>query len=220
MIRTLSWKESRELLPLVALTLAVQAAVFFLPSGLPFLGQSYGTAEEGIVPFVERGPIDWMLMLGGIAASAIGLWQTLWESGRGTFLFLLHRPAPRSALFRVKLAVGLIATLLVAGLPLAIYTLWAATPGTHASPFYWSMTVWAWLVWIRLPVIYLGAFLSGLRPGRWFGSRAFPLFAALAAIFLIAALEQFPLIAVAATLTVEACFLAIIYYVAASRDYS
>jgi hypothetical protein len=161
-----------------------------------------------------------MLYLSGFAALTLGFWQTLWESGRGTFLFLLHRPVPRSSVFTIKLAVGLAATLLVSGLPILLYALWAAVPGTHASPFYWSMTTWAWLLWFRLPIIYLGAFLSGLREGNWFGSRALPLLVALLATVAIAALESFPMLSLLATLLIEAWFVVVIYRVAATRDYS
>ncbi len=36
------------------------------------------------------------------------------------------------------------------------------------------MTDMAWLVWTVLPVVYLGAFLTGLLPARWLGTRALP----------------------------------------------
>ena len=43
-----------------------------------------------------------------------------------------------------------------------------------ASPFRWSWTLPTWMViGIMLPV-YVGAFPSGLRPARWFGTRLFP----------------------------------------------
>jgi hypothetical protein len=218
MLKTLTWKESRELAPLVVLALAAQGLMFLAPGRLEFFFR-WGESHD-VVPFVARSLVNWMLYLAGFAALALGLWQTLWESGRGTFLFLLHRPVPRASLFIVKLAVGIAATLIASGLPILTYALWAALPGTHASPFYWSMTTWAWLIWFRLPVIYLGAFLSGIRPGRWFGSRAFPLLAALLATLFIGALELFPLISVVVTVVVEAWFLLVIYRVAATRDYS
>jgi hypothetical protein len=56
--------------------------------------------------------------------------------------------------------------------------MWAATPGTHASPFEWSMTMPVWGAWFGMLTIYLGAFLSGLRPGAWVGTRLAPLAAA------------------------------------------
>ena len=37
------------------------------------------------------------------------------------------------------------------------------------------MTGPAFRAWGVLPLVYLGAFASGLRPARWFGTRLFPL---------------------------------------------
>jgi hypothetical protein len=37
------------------------------------------------------------------------------------------------------------------------------------------MTGPALQIWLLLPVAYLGAFASGIRPARWFGSRLLPL---------------------------------------------
>ena len=60
-------------------------------------------------------------------------------------------------------------------LPIVAYAAWAATPGTHPGPFEWMMTGGAFRTWLLLPLVYLGAFASGIRPGRWFGSRLLPL---------------------------------------------
>ena len=60
-------------------------------------------------------------------------------------------------------------------LPILIYATWAAMPGTHAGPFEWSMTGPAFRIWLLMPLAYLGAFASGIRPARWFGSRLLPL---------------------------------------------
>lgn len=217
MLTTLVWKEARELAPLVALALLVQGLLSFAAIGLTF---GPFVQESGSIPFVDHWLADLFLFLGGIAAIAIGFWQSLWESGRGTFQFLLHRPVARGSVFTVKLAVGIGLVWLISGLPIVIYALWAALPDTHASPFFWSMTTWAWVLWFRLPVIYLGAFLSGLRPGRWFGSRAFPLAAAVFGVFVLMLLDGRPVACLLVALAVAACFLLVIYRVAQVRDYS
>ncbi len=217
MLKTLTWKEARELLPLVALALVAQGLLLVAASGLSIVPV---VTSNRVIPFVDHSLGNMLLYVGGIAGLAIGLWQTLWESGRGTFQFLLHRPVERASVFTVKLAVGIAMTLLISGLPILAYALWAALPGTHASPFFWSMTTWAWLTWFRLPVVYLGAFLSGLRPGRWFGSRALPLGAAVLAYLALIATVQWPWASLLTTLAVEACFVLVIYRVAATRDYS
>jgi len=62
-------------------------------------------------------------------------------------------------------------------LPILVYAAWAAAPRTHPGPFEWSMTGPAFRTWLVAPVVYLGAFTSGIRPARWFGSRLLPLVA-------------------------------------------
>jgi hypothetical protein len=37
------------------------------------------------------------------------------------------------------------------------------------------MTAFAWRLCFLMPLLYLGAFLSGLRPARWHGTRFVPL---------------------------------------------
>jgi hypothetical protein len=110
--------------------------------------------------------------------------------------------------------------MLISGLPILIYALWAASPGTHASPFFWSMTTGIWMFWSRLPLIYLGAFLSGLRPGRWMGSRGLPLAASLLAFLTVFAFGTWPWTTLFVGLLMEAWFVLTIFFVAASRDFS
>ena len=72
-----------------------------------------------------------------------------------------------------------------ASMPIVLYGAWAAVPGHHASPFEWSMTGPAWRLTILMPLLYLGAFLSGLRPARWFGTRLLPLVASVLCLALL-----------------------------------
>lgn len=216
MLKMLVWKESRELLPLVVLAFVGQG-LYLLSTRVSYFG-TYN--DQGVIPFIDDWLPTWMLVIGSVAAVGLGFWQISAELSRGTFLFLLHRPVDRTAIFTIKLLVGIGLTLLIAGLPLLGYSWWAASPGTHASPFFWSMTTGMWLGWFGVPLFYLGAFLSGLRPGRWLGSRAFPLGASLLAFVMVFALGFWPVIALVATLLLEACFLLCICFVAATRDFS
>ena len=96
-------------------------------------------------------------------------------ASQGTALYLLHLPLPRHTLFMTKLATGIGILLLCTLLPILLYGTWAAWPGTHPGPFEWSMTGPAFQIWLLMPLAYLGAFASGIRPARWFGSRLLPL---------------------------------------------
>ncbi len=216
MLKTLIWKEVRELLPLVLLALLVQ---FYLVCTA--IGMRLGplSPEPIAIPFISDSFTYWLFIVAGVVAAILGLWQTWWESSRGTFQFLLHRPAKREAMFGAKLLVGVAVWLAIAVLPVLCYALWAAAPGTHASPFEWSMTAWAWLLCAKMPLVYLGAFLSGLRPARWFGSRFFPLAASLV-VLAILQLAPWPLAALLACLALEASYVLVILHVAATRDYS
>ena len=175
------------------------------------------------IPFATDSVSHLFFIVAGTAAVALGLWQTMLESSRGTFQVLLHGPVRRGAIFGAKLAVGIAVCLLVTCLPLLFYALWAATPGKHASPFHWSMTSWAWELCLQLPLLYLGAFLSGLRPARLLGSRFFPLAASLLALLameIVAVGLGLPLVAMIPGLLLETVFVMVILYVAATRDYS
>ncbi|MEO2049664.1 MAG: hypothetical protein ABGX16_24155 [Pirellulales bacterium] len=118
----------------------------------------------------------------------MGQKQTTRELSQGTYYFLLQRPMPRNHIFLMKLAVGATLLLSATGAMIFFYAWWAATPGNHASPFEWSMTVPAWRMWLSMLLIYLGAFLTGIRPGRWFGSRLVPLVTSGLVLFLAIAL--------------------------------
>jgi hypothetical protein len=215
MLKALGWKETRELMPLVALTWGATLLLF-----LAVARSVRAVAEIGTIPFISSSLPSTLLIIGAVFGMAVGYWQTLSESGRGTFLFLLHRPIERRQVFDLKLLIGILLTLLVAGLPLLSYTLWAASPGTHASPFFWAMSTWAWLRWLRLPLFYLGAFLSGLREARWWGSRSLPLLAAFVFYLAPISIEAWPVIVGAVSLALMGCYVIVIRNVAATRDYS
>jgi hypothetical protein len=157
-----------------------------------------------------------MLAIG--LGALLGLKQSAWELWQGTYYFLLHRPAGRRQLFGTKLVVGVSLLLGVTGLLILLYALWAAAPGHHASPFFWSMTGGAWQQWLAALLIYLGAFLSGIRPGRWYGSRLLPLASGIALAMMVA---YFPWwwIGLAIEAVGVSIYLAAIFLYVETRDY-
>lgn len=177
-------KELRECSLYAALALLVQihflGAAMDLPliplltdgrgSEIPFLSVYYGSNTES--NFCATAVI---------AAIVLGLHQSIWESWRQTSLFLLHRPMPRQQLLYGKMLAGVSLILAVTALPLLVYSLWASAPGTHASPFFWGMTEGWWRTIGAAVVCYLGAFLTGIRPAYWIGSRTWPLVTAVVA---------------------------------------
>ncbi len=81
------------------------------------------------------------------------------------------------------------------------------------------MTWPVFLVWLIIPLAYLGAFASGIRPARWFGSRLLPLFAVVPAGSIVAALAQWWLIALPLLLLVAGVFVSEILWEVETRDF-
>ena len=171
MWKTLAIKELRETAGIALIGLL---AGFYVLGGLTGLPLPPINAQY-LIPFVSPGSIFPFLLIGVALAVALGLWQTVGELFHNTFLFLLHRPARREMMLAVKLLSGLIWFVLGMAIPVFLYAWWAATPGNHASPFEWAMTLPVLKTMAVLTVVYLSAFLSGLRPGSWFGTRLLPL---------------------------------------------
>ena len=126
---------------------------------------------------------------------------------------------PRSQIFLVKLAAGGLILLGTSALPLLIYCLWAATPGTHASPFFWSMTEPWWRSVVIAFACYLGAFLTGIRPANWLGSRTWPLLAVVAMGLGLTLVPVWIPVVYAASAALVACLVVSILNTARHREY-
>jgi hypothetical protein len=219
-MRAVAFKELREVAGIAAVALAGYLALVVSLTGAKVFqwmpGMPHGM--DG-VPFSGGQFTGFFTWVSLVFAVALGFRQSAWESARGTFLFLLHRPVSRRAIFLIKLAVGSGTLLLCASLPILLYAWWAALPGHHPSPFAWSMANPAWLLTFLMPLIYLGAFLSGLRPARWFGTRLLPLAGSMGFVVLLDNLPWwsigFPLAVVLYGLLV-----ANIGYVVRARDFA
>jgi hypothetical protein len=172
------------------------------------------------VPFAGGGFADFFALVSFAFALALGFRQSAWESARGTYLFLLHRPLGRGRIFLTKLAVGAGVLLACGGVPVVVYAAWAALPGHHAGPFAWSMTGPVWRLLFLMPLVYLGAFLSGLRPARWYGTRLLPLAAAVLLLVALSAMPHWWRLGLPAALVLAGLLVANICYVARVRDYA
>jgi hypothetical protein len=138
----------------------------------------FNTGGPLSVPFLDGNFMMYFCVVSLVFAVALGLAQTMLESRRGTWLFLLHRPMSRRRILAVKLAVGGGMYLVCGSIGIIAFGIWAEIPGNHASPFQWWMTVDAWKAWAVIAILYPAAFFTGTRPARWFGTRLLPLFAA------------------------------------------
>lgn len=219
-MRALALKELREVFGIAAVALgcylalavsAMGALVFVWVPGLP-----RGSED---VPFTGdfNGVFEFLSILFSVA---LGFRQSAWESSRGTYLFLLHRPLRRNTVFLTKLAVGSGVLVFCGSVPIVVYAAWAAVPGHHAGPFEWSMTAAVWHFLFLTPLVYLGAFLSGLRPARWFGTRLLPLAASLGLLVLVNALPWWWYLSLPEALVLYAALAANVCFVARVRDYA
>ena len=190
MTSTLAYKELRENVWIAALGLAAMLLVALGAMGYAPLPGILGTARQpGQIPFTSDGfSYQFGLVACGLAL-ALGFRQSLGDFLGDAQLFVLQRPVNRGRVYGTKLVVGLTMYLVCGALPIALYAAWAATPGTHPSPFAWSMTGGAWTAWLAMTAVYLGALLSGIRPAAWLGTRLAPL----AAAGLLAGLLALPL---------------------------
>jgi hypothetical protein len=125
----------------------------------------------------------------------------------------------RSAIILSKLLAGAGLLLACTVLPILIYGAWAAMPATHPSPFEWSMTAPAVHMWLVMPLVYLGAFASGIRPARWFGSRLLPLIAVAPPAVILQLVPRWWLVAFPALLLAIAAMISNILLEARTRDF-
>ena len=190
MFKALVFKELRETMWIAVAALLLYSAGIANLIGyvvLPFgIVRAFPRPMPEAIPFVDPEFLSWFLIVSVVFTTALGLWQTASESRYGTWLFLLHRPMGLRNLICVKMAVGTGLYLFISALAILAFAAWAATPGTHAGPFYWWMTATVWRFWIIIVLCYFGSFLAGIRSGRWLGTRLLPVPAAYILAFLIA----------------------------------
>jgi hypothetical protein len=221
MPRVLLAKELRETAGVVAIGLALY--FYFVVKAmrhelLPWFASGY-YSEMFEIPFVGHGYLANFAWVSAGLTIALGFRQSLGESIHGTWLFLLHRPVAWKRLLGVKLLVGVASYLICSAAAILVYAWWAATPGTHASPFAWSMTMPIWKLWITMPIVYLGAFLSGIRPGRWTRTRLLPLAAGGVMAAVIPSLPWWPLSGLGLIGLLCVVLVRSIFYVAETRDF-
>ncbi len=213
MLRAMVIKELRETFWMALVALGVY--LLFTVELMGYNLESMVYMERHYIPFASGEFGGTFGVISACLALALGFRQSIWESFRGTWPVLLHRPVRRRWVVGVKLSTGLGLYLATAAVPILLYAGWAATPGTHASPFEWSMTVGAWQVWLAITGFYLAAFLVGIRPARWFGSRLLPL-VGVAVLVVLLAVNQWLI----GTLMLDASLISAIFFVASFRDYS
>ncbi len=222
MIKALAIKELREVLGIAFLGLGTELFLVAAMINLAPFAQIASTllARGTYVPFLNPNFFRLWCYVGAILAVALGFRQSAWENSRGVYQFLLHRPIRRRTIFLTKLGTGLTVFLLCTGMPILLYALWAATPGNDPSPFEWSMTIHCCQACLTTPLLYGTAFLSGLRPSRWFGTRLLPLLAMLPPVVLLIDVPWQWYLSLPVLLLLYVAVVSNICFVARTRDYA
>jgi ABC-type transport system involved in multi-copper enzyme maturation permease subunit len=226
MVLAIVSKELRETRAFAALAVGVYLIYLSKLTGKlsPLVTRLFGwvpwmNAEAPDVPFVQDNFVAILTTIGVALAITLGFRQSAWEPSQGTALYLLHLPPGRQAIFLTKILTGIGILLGCTLFPVLTYATWAAIPGTHPSPFEWSMTGLAFRTWLVMPLLYLGAFASGIRPGRWIGSRLLPLVAAALFVVPVISVPHWWLIAFPLLLLVAAVLVSDILWAAETRDF-
>lgn len=182
MFRALFVKELREswwlgLLPLaMMLYYSAVETEFGRVSGIGFGFRHVSHPERyHEMPFGTMALARSTLLWGSLLAGGLGLWQTFRESQSRTWHFLFYRPVDRFTILWAKVSAAAVVYTLAILIPVLAVCLWAATPGTHASPFRWLLTYPAWYAVAAGPVFYLAALFAGMRRGHLLGTRWWPL---------------------------------------------
>ncbi len=178
-MRALIQKELRENLKLAMLGLIIYSAILALNiHTYSHWMQSVAAGGQGQREVVMMQPLvsGGFWTVSGIVCATfgaiLGWFQIHNERQRDLWAFLVHRPATRTQIFFGKILAGLMLYLLVAGLPLAGYLLWALAPGHVAAPFEWAVLWPVAVFFISGMVYYFAGMLTGLRQARWYASRA------------------------------------------------
>lgn len=192
-LRAMFWKECREnarwaVLSALALSLSLayaayhEAAANAAASPDPANGLRLGYVwENATLVFTLGAPLVGLLL---------GLLQILPELRRDQWAFLVHRPASRTTLFWGKVLPGVFLYLLATTLPLLVLIAWDTLPGRQAAPFDGRFTLGAWAAILAGLPFYFAGLTTALRPARWYGSRALPVFAALLAPLAVGAVTE------------------------------
>ena len=189
-------------------------------TGLPFWSW-FGISMQEIssIPFLDMKMHTPLAFVGGVLASVLTVRQVFYEDQKRVYGLLFHLPVPRSTLFLTKMIAGMVVYFLAMTIPVLVYAWWAATPGHHPSPFYWSM-IWLPIKLIAvLTLLYFGWFLTWLRPARWTGTRLLPIVTTGALGFMFADLVEWWPAGVVLVVLANVLLAVSILWVAEKRDY-
>ncbi|MFC1757562.1 hypothetical protein ACFL2H_02180 [Planctomycetota bacterium] len=219
MWRALAIKELRDVSLIVAASMFAFLvwAASVVGAQLPWLG----VRQNVMIPFLTGEVVGPLTIIATATAIGIGLRQSTCVLDDSSSQFLLHRPLERWRLIAFKLFIGSGIVCSLSVVTVALLCSWAAFPGNNPAPFEIWMTVPAWIAIACVTVVYQAAFLSGLRPANWFGTRLFPTIGILPVAFGIGVLSHWYLVpGILAVIAMNWILWIAIRNLADSRDYA
>jgi len=200
---------------LFALPLVIDAVAYHLDG---YIAGDYRKMRWSPLLNSEIFQFLWIIPFG--FAILLGFVQTLTDSFQGTWGYLLHLPPGRRWVISSKLLVGASAYLACNGLFLFGCLLNGFSRQTEVHPFQWSMiNPYVQLMLIGL-LIYLGTFLTGLRPARWYATRLLPLLGCMMLAWMFFALPQSWVYGLVPLALVCGLLVGLILYIGDTRDFA
>jgi ABC-type transport system involved in multi-copper enzyme maturation permease subunit len=193
MFKALVKKELREHLPAAGAALAASLLLLAYYMRLPMRGSGYGSGWYQVtynylpVPVASGAYVSGLAAVAFAAALLLGFLMSWKESVRKTWSFLLHRPVSRAQVLGAKLTAGALLYTAAVALPFALLAVWCMVPGNYPAPWDPEYLLPGVEVLCGGAVLFLGAFLCGVRRARWYATRFAPLAGAVFMLVLVAA---------------------------------
>ena len=189
-------KEIEENLPWAALGLLVVSLAFYAwlayrETGFLSLFGSSRSYYPSDLPLLSQSLLSYTTAVYAIFGAALGMLQTIPESIRGTYPFLVQRPVRRGRVLLGKVLAGAAMYSVAGGVPLLVAVIWVAIPGHYASPFRIAMAGAVFADFLCGLVFYMAGVLTGVRRARWYGTRLAGLGFALIVMFLAHGMSKF-----------------------------
>lgn len=160
------------------------------------------------------------LTISVVLAIVMGLVQCLAEDFQRTWRYVLAFPGGWPRIVKLKLACGAAVWLAWSVGSIVICLIVIAFDHGPPGETYGRMFDPMLRILFSVPIVYLGAFLTALRPAHWIFSRLMPLGGVLLCWFLLLYLPSWWVLAPMVTVSFSAVLEGIMFHVAASRDFA
>lgn len=166
-MKSLLWKELRQLAPWSALMLLATAAIMIGVLVSEFDGyRTRVLVDEAFAAVV---------FVSGAAAILLGFLQTVLEVRRDQWAFLVHRGLSATQIFLAKVVAGLAAYAAITLVPVVIAAIWCGWGGVERFPFSWHQLRPMLVAIVASAGLYFATILGVVWKGPWYFSRLLPL---------------------------------------------